>query len=214
VVAPRVVGVHVGRVVEAEWAVEVGRTAIDKREVGGPVAVERLGLAGDEHGDTASHGGVDQAVYVYAREDLDWWEARLGRRLRGGEFGENLTVAGVDVSGALLGERWRVGTALLEVTAARVPCGTFRGWMGERGWVKRFAEAGRPGAYTRVLEEGTVTAGDRVEVVGRPAESVTVAEALRAYYGDVDLMRRILALPGVAPKWRLIGERMLQPNAR
>jgi MOSC domain-containing protein YiiM len=209
---PRVVGVHVGRVVEADWAGRLGRTAIDKRPVGGRVAVGRLGLAGDEHADTDSHGGVDQAVYVYAREDLDWWSAQLGRELRDGRFGENLTVRGVDVSGAWLGERWRVGTALLEVTAARIPCAVFRGWMGEEGWVRRFTEAGRPGAYTRVLEAGTVAPGDRVEVVGRPERSVTVAEAVRAYHGDAELMRRLLAVPGISEKWRRIAARVLGPE--
>ena len=175
-----VVSVNVGRVVPVDWAARLDRTAIDKRPVTGPTALGSLGFDGDEQADRRVHGGVDQAVYAYAREDLDWWEARLGRDLRDGQFGENLTVWGVDVTGALLGERWRVGACLLEVTAPRIPCATFRNFLGERGWVRRFAEAGRPGAYLRVVEGGTVQAGDPIEVVDRPADRPTIGEAFRA----------------------------------
>ena len=205
-----VVSVQVGKVTKPlpDW--EGRPTAIDKRPVDGTVGVGRLGLAGDEHGEPQSHGGVDQAIYLYGQEDLEFWSARLGRELHPGQFGENVTVRGIDVNAALVGERWRVGSALLELTASRVPCVNFRGWMGEEGWVRRFTEAGRPGAYARVLEEGTVTAGDPVEVVFRPPASITVAEALRAYHGDADLLRRLLALPGVAAKWHRVAERVLQ----
>jgi MOSC domain-containing protein YiiM len=163
-------------------------------------------VQGDEQADTRNHGGVEQAVYAYAREDLDWWVEQLGLELPNGTFGENLTTAGLDVSGALFGETWRVGTAVLQVRSVRIPCGVFAGWMGEqyaaqRGWVKRFAAAGRPGAYLKVLTEGTAAARDPVEVLHRPAASVTVAEAMRAYYGDVDLMRRLVAVPDRDPAW-------------
>jgi MOSC domain-containing protein YiiM len=204
-----VIAVNVGRTVHAEWAGRRKRTAIDKRPVAGRVAVGRLGLDGDEQADKDNHGGPDQAVYVYAREDLDWWAERLGRQLRDGSFGENLTVRGVDVSGALIGERWRVGSVLLELTAARIPCVVFRNWVGEEHWVQRFMDEGRPGAYARVLEDGTVAAGDQVTVVGRPAASVTIAEAVRAYRGEPELLERILAVPGVSDKWRVLGERVL-----
>lgn len=205
----RVISVNVGRAFDAGWAGRLERTAIDKRPVEGRVAVRRLGLAGDEQADLENHGGPDQAVYAYAREDLDWWAERLGRPLRDGVFGENLTVRGIDVTGALLGERWRVGSALLEVTAPRIPCSVFRSWMDERGWVRRFAEAGRVGAYFRVSEEGGVAAGDGVEVGYRPEKSVTIREAVRAYYGDTVLLRRLLAVPGISRKWHEVGERVL-----
>jgi MOSC domain-containing protein YiiM len=205
----RILSVNVGRAVPTEWAGNAGRTAIDKRHVPERVAVGPAGLAGDEHGDTEHHGSAEQAVYAYAREDYDWWQERLGRELRSGLFGENLTTAGVDVNGAMLGERWRAGTALLEVTSPRVPCATFRAWMDEKGWVKRFTEAGRVGAYLRVVEPGDVGAGDPLELVFRPHDSVTVTESLRAYHGDKELMRRLLAYPGHAPKWDRVGERVL-----
>ena len=106
------------------------------------------------------------------------------------------------MSGALLGETWRLGTAVVQIASVRIPCGTFAGWMGERHWVKRFAAAARPGAYLRVLEEGEAGSGDRIEVLSRPAESVTVSEAMRAYYGDAELMRRLVAAPGLDPQWK------------
>jgi len=201
VASARVVSVNTGRGKAASWAGRLRRTAIDKRPVPGPVALGRLGAAGDEQVDTEHHGGPDQALYAYAREDLDWWAGRLGRELPDGTFGENLTTAGLDVSGAVIGETWRVGTAVVQVSSVRIPCGTFRGWMGERGWVRRFAAAGRPGAYLRVLQEGAAGAGDPIDVLARPAQSVTVAEAMRAYYGDAGLMRRLLRVPERDPRW-------------
>lgn len=208
----QLLAVNAGRGVSGEWAGQggkPGRTAIDKRPVGGRARVGRLGLEHDEQCDVAHHGGPDQALYAYAREDLDWWQDQLGRELRNGIFGENLTVAGVDVSGALIGERWRIGEILAEVSAPRVPCVTFRNWMGEKGWVKRFTQAGRTGAYLRVLEEGHIAAGDPVEVVYRPDVKVTVTESFRAHNGDAEIMRRLLEVPGLAPAWSQVAERVL-----
>ena len=205
----RVISVNTGRASDAEWAGRLKRTAIDKRPAAGPVRVGRLGVAGDEQVDKENHGGYEQALYVYAREDLDWWVEQLGRELPDGTFGENITTAGLDISGALIGETWRLGTALVQVTSPRVPCVVFAGWMGERHWVKRFADAGRPGAYLRVLKEGAAGRGDPVEVVDQPAERVTVAESMRAFYGDADLMRRLLAVEGRGARWDEIAPSVL-----
>ena len=202
----RIVSVNTGRVAD----LVIGpRSAIDKRTVGGAVRVRRLGLAGDEHGDTENHGGLDQAVYAYAREDLDWWTERLGRELRNGEFGENVTTAGIGVTTALIGEIWRMGEVVVQVTSPRIPCETFKAWTGEDHWVRRFAAGGRPGAYLRVLTEGQISAGDGIEVLSRPAERVSVAESMLAYYGDADLMRTLLSVPGRGAKWEAIAERVL-----
>lgn len=197
----RVISVNTGRGQDAQWAGRLQRTAIDKRPAAGPSRVTALGIGGDEQADTDSHGGYEQAVYAYAREDLDWWVERLGRDLRNGMFGENITTAGLDVTGAVIGETWRLGTAVVQITAVRIPCVVFQNWMGEEHWVRRFAGAGRPGAYLRVLTEGEVSPGDPVEVLARPAVSVTVAEALRAYYGDAELMRRLLRVEGRGAGW-------------
>jgi MOSC domain-containing protein YiiM len=197
----RVISVNTGRGKDADWAGKLGRTAIDKRPVVGRAEVGRLGLGGDEQVDKPVHGGLEAAVYAYAREDLDWWVERLGRELASGMFGENITTAGLDVTGALIGEVWRLGTATVQVTAPRIPCVVFAGWMGERHWVKRFAGARRPGAYLRVLDEGAVAAGDPVEVVSRPRERVTIAESMSAYYGDAGLMRRLLRVEGRGTCW-------------
>jgi len=197
----RVISVNVGRGKDADWAGRLGRTAIDKRPVHRQVEVSRLGLAGDEQADKPAHGGPEQAVYAYAREDLDWWVEQLGRELTNGRFGENITTAGLDVTGALIGEIWRLGTATVQVTAPRIPCAVFAGWMDERHWVKRFAGARRPGAYLRVLRGGAVGAGDPVEVVSRPRERVTIAESMTAYYGDAELMSRLLRVEGRGLAW-------------
>jgi MOSC domain-containing protein YiiM len=157
-----------------------GRSGIDKRPVSGRVAVHELGLDGDVQVNRRYHGGEGQAVYAYAQEDADWWSAELDRDLPPGRFGENLRTAGLDVTGALLGERWRVGTALLEVTDCRIPCANFERFWGVPQLVKRFTAHGASGAYLRVLETGEIGAGDRIDVVHRPDHDVTVGTVFRA----------------------------------
>jgi len=152
------------------------------------------GLVGDTVCDRNNHGGNTQAVYAYAREDLDYWESVLGRTLHSGEFGENLATTGVDVNGAVIGERWRVGDGLeLAVTVPRIPCGTFRAWIAERGWLRTFARAARPGTYLSVVSPGQVRAGDPVTVVHRPAHGVTVSQVFRAITLEPELLPSILA---------------------
>jgi MOSC domain-containing protein YiiM len=161
---------------------DTGMTAIDKRPVPGPVDAGPLGLAGDRVCDTTNHGGEEQAVYAYADEDAARWARDLGRDVPPGLFGENLRTSGLDVTNAVVGERWRVGGpggALLEVTSPRIPCVTFAHRMGERGWVKRFAQRGAPGAYLAVVEPGAVCAGDTIVVEHRPERGVTVADVFR-----------------------------------
>lgn len=201
--APVLLSVNVGRAAPvAETDAPGGVTGIDKRPIDGAVAVSApgprgvggSGLAGDSIADLRHHGGDDQAVYAYAREDLDRWAAELDRPLSNGVFGENLTTEGIEVSDVRVGERWLVGgELLLEATSPRIPCATFADWLGERGWIRRFAGAGRPGAYFRVLRPGTIGAGDRIEVVHRPSHEVSVAFAFRAQLGEPELRPRLLA---------------------
>jgi MOSC domain-containing protein YiiM len=194
VTSARLVSVNLGVSRPVPWG-RVKRSAIDKRAVTGRVGVHRLGLDGDEQADRENHGGADQAVYAYAVEDLDRWVEHTTRPIAPGQFGENLTTAGLDVTGAVIGERWRVGSALLEVSCPRIPCSVFAGWMDEQRWVRRFTVEGRPGAYLRVLTEGEVGAGDLVDVVHRPGHALTIGEAFRALTGDRDLVPRLLDAP-------------------
>ncbi|MGN6242048.1 MAG: MOSC domain-containing protein [Motilibacteraceae bacterium] len=177
-----------------------GATGIDKRPVDGPVRLARLGVDGDAVLDTEHHGGPDKAVYVYAVEDLRWWAGMLGRDLPPGAFGENLTTEGLDVTGAVVGERWRVGGPdgpLLEVRQPRIPCATFQRHLDARAWVRRFTEHGAPGAYCAVLEEGAVRAGDRVDVVHVPEHGVTLGEVFLPRETDDVARARLASLAAV-----------------
>ena len=208
---PSLVSVNVGLPRPADWA-GIGSTAMDKRPVDGAVAVRARGLDGDQVGDVKHHGGVDQAVYAFAREDLDWWTAELGEEIRDGMFAENLTTRGIDVNEAEVGERWSVGDVLLEVASVRIPCNDFKNWMGlggydHRAWVKRFTRVGRPGPYLRVLTEGTLAAGDELTVVHRPGHGVTVSTMFRALTTEADLLPRLLEVDGLVAQARRTAER-------
>ncbi|MDX3852194.1 MOSC domain-containing protein [Streptomyces sp. AK02-01A] len=195
--------VNVGRPKAVEYSdAPGGATGIDKRPADGPVRLAdpgpkgkgASGVAGDTVCDLRHHGGTDQAVYAFAREDLDFWERELGRPLANGAFGENLTTSGLDITGAKIGERWRIGSdVVLETTSGRIPCRTFQGWLGERGWVRRFTRQAVTGAYLRVITPGEVRAGDAIEIVHRPAHEVTVAMAFRAVTLERELLPRVLA---------------------
>jgi MOSC domain-containing protein YiiM len=183
---PQPLGLRRGRTV---------RSAMAKSPVGGRVRVDGVNVAGDDQADRRVHGGPDKAVYAYAAEDTAWWDAQLRRELGPGAFGENLTVEGVDVSGAVVGERWRIGTVELEVCQPRFPCFKLGLRFGDPRMVKRFTRAERPGAYLRIRREGELGAGDAVEVVDRPAHGVTVAFVARAVMIDHGLLARAAAAP-------------------
>jgi MOSC domain-containing protein YiiM len=187
-------------------------TGIDKQPVSYPVSVRppgpktvglHSGVVGDLIGDVQSHGGDDQAVYAYAREDLDWWSADLGRPLPSGFFGENLTTVGVDVNGALIGEIWKVGDEVeLQPTFGRIPCATFQARMEEPRWTRRFAQANRTGAYLRIVTPGTFQVGDPISIVHRPARSVSIAEAFRIWMFDHSAFPRLLEAEGLPEELR------------
>jgi MOSC domain-containing protein YiiM len=160
-----VVSVNVGRPRRVDWHGREVETAIWKEPVVGRVVIEGVNLAGDGQADLRVHGGRDKAVYSYAVEDYAWWSSQLGREMEPGMFGENLTVAGIDLSGAAIGSRWRVGTALLEITQPRFPCFKLGIRMGDAGFVKEFERAARFGAYLRIVEEGDIGGGDEIVVL-------------------------------------------------
>jgi MOSC domain-containing protein YiiM len=186
----------------------VGVTAIDKRRVKGPVPVKKLGLRGDVQASRAHHGGVDKAVYAFADEDADHFAGVLGREVAPGSFGENLRTSGVDVTGAVIGERWAIGERLvLEVTMPRTPCATFARRLGERGWVRRFQEEGRPGAYLKVVVAGEVSSGDELRVVSRPGHGVTIGECFAGLGPErAALLLSDQASPSLAPVMRDVAE--------
>jgi MOSC domain-containing protein YiiM len=200
--------VNLGRTAASRHT-DTGVTGIDKRPSSEPVALRdpgpRTGLSGatgDAIGDPRSHGGTDQAVYAYQREDLDVWQAELGRPLTNGVFGENLTTGGLDVNGALVGERWQIGDmCVLEVTSPRIPCRTFAGWLEDQLWVKRFTDRGAPGAYLRVISPGSVSAGDPIIVLHRPAHDVTITMMFRALTTDKALQPRLAAAGDALPEF-------------
>ncbi len=193
--------VNVGRPQPNPWK-GLAATGIEKRPVDGPVLVSApaamgdgtVGLAGDRVCDVKHHGGPDQAVYAYARADLDFWETILRRALPNGAFGENLTTAGLDVSGASVGERWQIGAeVILEVSCPRIPCATFQGWLQQAGWIKQFTQAAMPGAYLRVVAPGSICGGDPVQIIHQPDHGVTISLAFRALTAEPDLLPRLLA---------------------
>ena len=199
----QVLSVNVGRVRAAAWA-GIGRTAMDKQPVSGAVRVGRLGLFGDEVGDTVHHGGPRQAVYAFAREDLDWWQAELGREIRDGGFAENLTTRGMDVNESEIGERWLIGSVLLEVSTVRIPCNDFKRWQelggyDGRAWVRRFAAQSRPGPYLRVIEEGELRSGDELRVVHQPGHGVSVSMMFRAMTTERALLPELSRMMAVRP---------------
>jgi MOSC domain-containing protein YiiM len=185
-------------------------SGIDKRPVAGPVAVGFAGADGDVQVDTQHHGGPDQALYAYAREDADHWAAVLERAVEPGAFGENLRTVGVDVTAARIGERWRIGRdVVVAVTAPRIPCSTFAAFWDVPDLIARFLDAGRPGAYLRVLEPGVVRAGDAIEVVYRPDHDISVAEVSRIHTRDRADAVRLVELDGLASRVRSWVDRTL-----
>ncbi len=210
-----------GRVVSVNLAqvrlVTIGgspvKTGIFKVPAEGRVAVGREGLDGDRQVDRRVHGGPDKAVYAYGTSDYEWWSEQLGRETEPGLFGENLTTQGLDPSHAEIGERWRVGSALLEVSEPRQPCSKLGAKMGDQRFVKRFARALRLGAYLRVIEEGELGAGDEVDVVERSGHGITVETLGRVAFGDRELVERALEAPALSPRWRewLEGRRKRKP---
>ena len=199
--------VNVGR--PQQVSVRRGRpvmSAIGKAPVSGRVRVAGVNVDGDDQADRTVQGGPDKAVYAYAREDELWWAAQLAREVPPGMFGENLTLEGVDVSGAVIGERWRIGTVVLEVCQPRLPCFKLGLRFGDPMMLKRFAQAGRPGAYLRIVVEGELGAGDVVDISDRPAHGVTIAQISRAIMLDESELAAAAAapeLPESLSRWML-----------
>lgn len=207
----RVVTVNVGRPRTVEWQGRKVRTAIWKEPVAGPVPVRGVNLEGDDQADRRVHGGTHKAVYAYGAEDYRWYSEQIGMELGPGTFGENLTVEGFDLRQAVVGERWRVGTCVLEVSEPRMPCFKLGLRMGTADFVDLFGVVGRYGTYLRIVEEGEVTAGDTIELLSAPEPAITVAElAGSRHTDDVDLLERVAASESVSASWAEAARRALR----
>jgi MOSC domain-containing protein YiiM len=202
----QLLSVNVGRPRLVQHQQTTLSTAIFKKPVTGPVEVGELGLAGDDQADKRVHGGVDKAVYAYDDEDYAWWRDELAdRAFSPGTFGENLTTRGMPSGHVCLGDRYRIGTAVLEVTQPRVPCLKLGVKMRDPAFVKRFHEAILPGFYLRVVEPGTVAAGDPIELVRRAESSLSIAQLYRLRFDaevEVETLRSVAELPALSEAWR------------
>lgn len=194
--------VNVGGAREFEYHGRPARSAIWKMPVPGRVAVRGVNLDGDDQADREGHGGPDKAVYAYAVEDARWWEKEIGRPFAHAEFGENLTTEGVDVNAALVGERWAIGTTVLEVSEPRVPCWRLGVRMNDPAFLRLFTQALRPGPYLRIVVEGDIGAGDSICLVSKPGHDLTVRDVLRIYTRDRGECARLLAVPQMSQAWK------------
>jgi MOSC domain-containing protein YiiM len=203
----KVLSVNVGGIREFDYYGRGAKSAIWKHPVPSRVRVQGVNLQGDDQADRAVHGGEDKAVYAYAVEDHEWWESQIGRPLEYGELGENLTTEGIDITNAVVGEHWKVGSVLLEVSDPRVPCWKLAFRMEDPLFPRRFTAAGRPGTYLRILEEGELGAGDEIRVVMRPDHGLTIGDVFRILTRDQGEADRLLSVPQVSESWKAWAER-------
>ncbi len=188
----RVLSINITSVVhQGEWTGSEGRTGIDKRSVSGAIEFKNNGVVGDRVIDTNVHGGYEQAVYAYAREDAQWWEKEIKEEIPAGRFGENLTTEGIDVNAALVGEQWKIGSVILEVSQPRIPCRVFAGFWKRATLIKDFTQAGRPGTYLRIIQEGTAQAGDAIEVIFKPDHTISISDLFAAKSGERSKINQI-----------------------
>lgn len=210
----KVVSVNVGQVQTIDWLGQTITTGIWKFPVAGRVAARGCSLDGDAQADRRAHGGRDKAIYAYAHADIQWWVEQLGRPLEHGSFGENLTIEGVDVSHAVVGERWAIGSAVFEVSQPRIPCYKLGARLGDQNFPPRFAAAGLPGAYLRIVTEGEVEAGHAVRVVHRPAHGLTVADVSEIYHRAHDRAAEMLRAPELAAMWHQWAEKLARTTVK
>ena len=202
----KVASVNVGNVRTVTLDGHPVRTAIWKSPIEGSVRLRGVNLDGDDQADRSVHGGPDKAVYAYAAEDLHWWSSARGHNVGPGTFGENLTTLGIDLAAAVIGERWTVGSTVLEVSQPRIPCYKLGIRMGDDEFPRRFEDAGRMGAYLRIINEGVVAPGDVIEVISRPEHGVTL-RSMKDALGNPEQLRALLRAPELPPYWWQLAER-------
>jgi MOSC domain-containing protein YiiM len=210
----KVVSVNVGGIRKFEYRGHPAQSAIWKSPVSGRIAARGVNLEGDRQADREAHGGFDKAVYAYAVEDERWWAREIGRPLSSGEFGENLTTERIEINDALVGERWRIGSAVFEVSEPRIPCWRLGVRMNDEMFPRLFTKAMRPGSYLRIIVEGEVGAGDDISVVERPDHDLTIRDVFRIYTRDRREVARLLAIPQLSASWRGWAEHLVQRGGR
>ena len=205
----KVLSINIAQESKAQsWTDSGNRTGIDKIGVEGLIYFGNDGVAGDNVVDRVHHGGYHKAVYAYAREDAAWWESVIGREIAAGQFGENLTTADIDVTGAVIGERWQIGELLLEVSEPRIPCKVFSGFWDRPSLIKEFTAANRPGAYLRIIEEAMAERGAKIEVVLRPAHGITIGNIFAAKSGERARMSEITQVGELSPEYQEWAQRV------
>jgi len=199
----RVLSINITSIVhQGEWTGSEGRTGIDKRSVAGAIEFKNNGVVGDRVIDTNVHGGYEQAVYAYAREDAQWWEREIDEEIPAGRFGENLTTEGIDVNAAIIGEQWKIGSVILEVSQPRIPCRVFAGFWKRATLIKDFTQAGRPGTYLRIIKEGTAQAGDVIEVIFKPDHTISISDLFAAKSGERSKINKIKDVTYLSPEFK------------
>ncbi len=194
--------INIGTIREVPYLRRTETTAIFKEPTSATVTVTTDAFGDDRQADLDAHGGPDRIAYAYASEDLDWWADKLDREVPPGSMGENLTTTGLDITHAVIGEQWRIGSVTFQVCGLRTPCFKLGIRMGIPRFATQFADAGRPGAYLRVTQAGSMNVGDPIEVVDRPTHGVTMAMLADAYHRDPSLAARILEAPELEDGWR------------
>jgi len=205
--------VNVGRVRLFEYNGRPAKSAIWKTPVTGRIAARGVNLEGDEQADRKAHGGPDKAIYAYAVEDLHWWQQELARPLVYGALGENLTTEGIAVNDALIGERWEIGTTVVEVSEPRVPCWRLGVRMNDETFPRRFTAALRPGSYLRIIVEGDLASGDEIRVIHKPDHDLTIQDVFRIYTRDRNEVVRLVAIRQLSESWRNWADRVLQKES-
>jgi len=198
----KIVSVNVGTPREFEYKGRAAKSAIWKLPVEDRVIAKGVNLVGDDQADRQAHGGYDKAVYAYALEDKTWWEQQIGRTLEHGEFGENLTTQGIEVNDAVVGERWKIGKAVLEVSEPRIPCWRLGVRMNDKTFPKKFTQSLRPGPYLRIIEEGEIGVGDEIKIIEKPDHGLTVRDVFRIYTKDHEEVARIAEVEKMSEAWK------------
>jgi len=201
----RLLSIQVGKPKEVAWEGDLVSTGIFKDPVKGPTRVARLNIEGDGQADLSVHGGADKAVYAYPHDAYAWWEKRLGVRLQAGAFGENLTIDPLDEKDLCIGDTLSIGDCHLEISEPRFPCFKLGIKFQDMKVLKTFIESGRPGIYFRVIQEGTISAGQTVKVVSRDKRKVSVSDFFRLKIGgykDVPMLEKLLSIDSLSQEWR------------